>query len=176
MLVLPSVTAPAASRRATAVASYGAMKLSSIFEPQLVRTPRRAEDVFVRDRQPGQRRRGSGAQLRIGSGSLRQRTFARHGDEAVVLRVEALDAVEIEARQLDAGELPAPESVGQVGEGRERIHHSTTRGTRYRPSRTDGAILLECVAVDSLGHFVGSQALCRIERMGERFDGVGGDT
>ena len=66
MLVLPSITAPAASRRATAVASYGATKLSSIFEPQLVRTPARAEDVFVRDRQTGQRRRGSGAQLRIG--------------------------------------------------------------------------------------------------------------
>ncbi|MCY1436086.1 hypothetical protein D9M71_522010 [compost metagenome] len=39
MLVLPRVTMPAAASLATTVASYGALKLSSIFEPQLVRTP-----------------------------------------------------------------------------------------------------------------------------------------
>src|ERR1700719_4278014 len=39
-LVLPRMTAPAASRRCTAVASYGGMWFSRTFEPQVVRTPR----------------------------------------------------------------------------------------------------------------------------------------
>ncbi len=39
ILALPSITAPADFRRATTVASYGAMKLSRIRDPQLVRTP-----------------------------------------------------------------------------------------------------------------------------------------
>ncbi len=39
MLVLPSVTMPAALSFSTTVASYGDTKLSSIFEPQLVLTP-----------------------------------------------------------------------------------------------------------------------------------------
>src|SRR5882672_8868987 len=38
MLVLPSITVPAALSFATIVASYGAMNLSSIFEPQAVFT------------------------------------------------------------------------------------------------------------------------------------------
>ena len=37
---LPRITAPAASRRATAVQSYGGTKFSRIFEPAVVRTPR----------------------------------------------------------------------------------------------------------------------------------------
>ena len=40
MLVLPMKTASAARSRSTAVASYGAMKCSRIFEPQVVRPPR----------------------------------------------------------------------------------------------------------------------------------------
>src|SRR5687768_7892393 len=39
MLVLPSMTMPAALSFSTTVASYGDTKLSSIFEPQLVLTP-----------------------------------------------------------------------------------------------------------------------------------------
>src|SRR6188768_4364158 len=39
MLVLPSVTMPAALSLSTTVASYGDTKLSSIFDPQLVLTP-----------------------------------------------------------------------------------------------------------------------------------------
>src|SRR5215469_10448972 len=39
MLVLPSMTAPADFSFATTVASYGATKLSSMREPQVVRTP-----------------------------------------------------------------------------------------------------------------------------------------
>src|SRR3954470_16855669 len=39
MLVLPSVTMPAALSFSTTVASYGDTKLSSMREPQLVRTP-----------------------------------------------------------------------------------------------------------------------------------------
>ena len=48
MLVLPSVTMPAALSFSTTVASYGDTKLSSMREPQLVLTPRGAEDVLVR--------------------------------------------------------------------------------------------------------------------------------
>jgi hypothetical protein len=40
MLVLPSITTPAARSRATTVASYGDMNPSSMREPQVVRTPR----------------------------------------------------------------------------------------------------------------------------------------
>jgi len=40
MLPLPSITAPAAARRAMTVASYGGTKPSSILEPQVVVTPR----------------------------------------------------------------------------------------------------------------------------------------
>src|SRR5438046_9785989 len=40
MLALPSITAPAAARRATTVASYGGTKPSSILEPHVVVTPR----------------------------------------------------------------------------------------------------------------------------------------
>ena len=101
----------------------------------------RAEDVLVRDRQTGQRRRPfrsrSVASAAAACASARS---ARHRDEAVVARVEPFDPIEIEARQLDAGELPALSPSCQVSEGGERIHHSTTRGTRYRPSRTAGAI------------------------------------
>ena len=39
MFVFPSMTMPASSRRADTVASYGATKLSSMREPQLVFTP-----------------------------------------------------------------------------------------------------------------------------------------
>ena len=39
MLVLPTITAPASSSFSVTVASYGEIKLSSIFEPQLVFTP-----------------------------------------------------------------------------------------------------------------------------------------
>jgi len=39
MLVLPSMTAPARFNFATTVASYGETKLSSMREPQVVRTP-----------------------------------------------------------------------------------------------------------------------------------------
>src|SRR6516225_7543899 len=39
MLVLPTITAPAPSRRSTTVAEYGAMKFSRIFEPDVVLTP-----------------------------------------------------------------------------------------------------------------------------------------
>src|SRR5262245_6518228 len=39
MLVLPSITAPAAPSLATQVASYGGTKPSRIFEPQVVTTP-----------------------------------------------------------------------------------------------------------------------------------------
>ena len=39
MLVLPSITAPAALRRTITVASYGGTKFSRIFEEQVVRTP-----------------------------------------------------------------------------------------------------------------------------------------
>ena len=39
MLVLPNITVPAAARCSTTVALYGAVKLSSIFDPQLVFTP-----------------------------------------------------------------------------------------------------------------------------------------
>src|SRR3954471_1301614 len=38
--VLPTITAPAASSRATAVASYGGTKCSRIFDEAVVRTPR----------------------------------------------------------------------------------------------------------------------------------------
>ena len=44
------------------MASYGDTKLSSIFEPQLVRTPCGAEDVLVRERQTGERPRLAGGQ------------------------------------------------------------------------------------------------------------------
>ena len=40
MLVLPSVTMPAAAQRSTTCASYGATKSASIREPQVVRQPR----------------------------------------------------------------------------------------------------------------------------------------
>ncbi len=39
MLVLPTMTAPAARRRSATVASYGGMKFSSIFEQHVVRIP-----------------------------------------------------------------------------------------------------------------------------------------
>jgi hypothetical protein len=39
MLVLPRITTPAARNRSTVVASYGGTKCSSIFDPQVVRTP-----------------------------------------------------------------------------------------------------------------------------------------
>src|SRR5205085_5910550 len=38
-LSLPRMTAPADSKRATAVQSYGGMKFSSIFDPAVLRTP-----------------------------------------------------------------------------------------------------------------------------------------
>ena len=38
-LSLPKISAPAASRRATAVQSYGGIKVSRTFEPAVVRTP-----------------------------------------------------------------------------------------------------------------------------------------
>src|SRR5581483_3358697 len=40
MFVLPTITAPASNSRRTTVASYGATKCSSIFEPQVVGAPR----------------------------------------------------------------------------------------------------------------------------------------
>ena len=39
ILVLPNVIMPASFKRETTVASYGAIKLSSIFEPQVVFVP-----------------------------------------------------------------------------------------------------------------------------------------
>ena len=54
-LVLPTITAPAASSRATAVASNGGTKDSSIRDEAVVRTPRGAEVVLERDRHAGER-------------------------------------------------------------------------------------------------------------------------
>ena len=56
MFVLPRSTAPGLAQPRDDVASYGGTKCSRIFEPQVVRTPRRAEHVLERQRRAVQRR------------------------------------------------------------------------------------------------------------------------
>src|SRR5947199_2128793 len=61
MLVLPRSTAPAARRRSTTVASYGGTKLSRIFEPHVVGTPRVQRMSFRATGTPSRAERGAPA-------------------------------------------------------------------------------------------------------------------
>src|SRR5690554_2794765 len=70
----------------------------------------------------------------------------RHGDEAVEPSVETVDAPEQRFGHLTAGNLTAGQCLGELGQclvvhGRIlRRVHSTTRGTRYKPLSTAGAM------------------------------------
>ena len=109
-------TAPAASRRATTVASYGGTYVSSIRDEAVVRTPRGAEVVLERDRHAGQRRVAPSARSRSIACGARERALAGDGVEGVEPRVERVDARERVAADLDARAVAATRPRRALGE------------------------------------------------------------
>ncbi len=80
----------------------------------------------------------------VGGSGLRQRLLFGDGDETVELRVEPGDARQQGAGQFFGRKLLVGEAAGDLGEGQLMhvgiLDHSITRGTRYRPSSTAGAM------------------------------------
>ena len=87
-----------------------------------------AEDVLLGDGNAGQRPGAAGSNAGIGSGSHGQRFFAVYGDEGVDVGVQALDPVEEERAQFDAGDFPGRQCLRQLLEC--LVDHSITFGTR----------------------------------------------
>src|SRR5690606_7222243 len=103
-----------------------------------------AEQVLVAD---GRTEQGAGltsGAACVGGLSLGQRLLFGDGDETVELRVEPGDARHQGAGQFYGGKLMVGEAVSDLGEGQLMhvgiLDHSITRGTRYRPSSTAGAM------------------------------------
>jgi len=72
-----------------------------------------AEDVLLGDGDAGQWIGVAGSQPRVGSLRLCQRQLRVHGDEGIELRIERCDAIEVELRQFDAGDLAGSEGSAQ---------------------------------------------------------------
>src|SRR5207253_3524505 len=72
-------------------------------------------DVLVADRNAEERARDVAAAERgFGRSGVRQRPVGGYGHERVELRIQALDALEVRARQLDRRERAAPEPRADV--------------------------------------------------------------
>ncbi len=86
----------------------------------------------------------AGGATRIGGLRLGDGEFIGDADEAVQLRVELFDARQQGACQLFGRKALLREVAGNLGERQVVhggvLHHSITRGTRYRPSSTAGAM------------------------------------
>src|SRR5690606_41775919 len=103
-----------------------------------------AEQVLVTDRCTQQ-----GAALAVGAAhvsgfGLGDGLLFGDSNKAVQLWVELLDARQQRTGQLLGGELLVAKRAGDLGEGQLMhvgvLHYSITRGTRYRPSSTAGAM------------------------------------
>jgi hypothetical protein len=177
MLVLPRVTAPASASLATTVASYGALKLSSIFEPQLVRTPwvqnRSLWAIGAPSRAPLSplARRASAAracsgqvfgdadeavELRIELGDTRQQAPVSSSEENFYRRVRGRSRPE---------SIDAWQALSLIDDFRNQVQAVFDRWC-------DGLVSL---AMIGLGHDVGAQALAGFQRVGQRLDTVGID-
>ena len=103
-----------------------------------------AEQILVRDRRAEQGAGFASGAAGVGGLGLLQREVLGHGDKAVELRVELLDAAQQALGQLGRGELLVGECAGDLGQG-QLMHgggfpYSMTLGTRYRPLSTAGAM------------------------------------
>ncbi len=123
MLVLPSITVPAARQRSTTVASYGATKFDEHPRPAGGPDAVGAEDVLVRDRHARERPAVAARQRFVGRARIGQRPLGRHGDERVELGRQALDAAEEVQRQVQARELAGPEAGSEFGDG-QGVHEN----------------------------------------------------
>ena len=92
-LSLPRITAPAASRRATAVQSYGGIKLSRIFEPAVVRTPLVTMTSLIATGTPASGGKGlPSAAICVDAPGLRQRALLAKSQKRADLGVFFSDA------------------------------------------------------------------------------------
>lgn len=86
----------------------------------------------------------AGSAAGVGRAGLCQSQFLGDGNEAVDLRIEAGDAVQQTAGQLLGGELSLVQAASDLGKAQlvhvGFLYHSMTRGTRYRPFSTAGAM------------------------------------
>jgi hypothetical protein len=97
--------------------------LASIFEPQVV-----VQDVLLGDRNAGQRAGAAGGDAGIRRARHFQALFAVDRDEGVDFRIQALDAVEEQPGQFDAGKLLRRQRLRQFPQA--GADHSITFGTR----------------------------------------------
>jgi len=75
----------------------------------------------VRDRHAGERAATASLQFLVGALGGRERFVRRHGQEGVEVRVEARNALQKRARQLDAGKASRTQSRGELGD-RQGVH------------------------------------------------------
>ena len=139
-LVLPTMTAPAASSRATTVASYGGTKCSRIFDAAVVRTPRVHRLSLSATGTPAS---GSDAlsDARSMAAARASARSARDGVERVQRGLEAPSMRASASRaDLGRGAPSAPDVVSDLENGRSiRVlrSHPMTRGTLKKPGGRD---------------------------------------
>jgi len=130
------------------------------------------EDVLVRDRNSGERRRFPAGAPGIGRGGLRQRDL-RTDIEKGIESAMPLDAVEVGPRQLGRGSTPACEGPRQLGERRVRqfAHRLLDDlGHQKEPVLPLRRVLQVLMAPVSLSDDVVAQPLTPSERVRHRLD------
>jgi hypothetical protein len=168
MLVLPSDTAPARVEALDDRRVVGADEIASIFEPQVVASPRRRKCPSGRS---GCRSAAglAGGDAGIGGARLSQAFSAVDGDEGVELRVQAAmrSRKSGSARRWKSALRPAPATVPAGCALIIRSPSARDRGRLRFPARPPGS-----VAAVGLGDAVFAQALADILGVRHRLDAL----
>ena len=132
-LVLPTMTAPAASSRATTVASYGGTNVSSMRDEAVVRTPRVQRLSFSATGTPTSGRSHPARAVAIDVRGALQRACGGDGVEGVQRGIERPDARERLLADLDRRAIAAANRLAHLS-NRGRVGHPMTLGTLNRPA------------------------------------------
>jgi hypothetical protein len=130
--------APAARRRATAVASSSARRCLRETRPELCGIPRRANASLIEHGTPCSGPRClPGGDLLIGAGGVAQGLLEALRHQRVEVRVHLLHVANVRADDLVRGELPRADAPGELGGGEEQEivqHGCSSHGPRANSS------------------------------------------